>query len=318
MATSGIEESGAEGGIRNAILIAGPTASGKSRLALELAERLGGVIVNADSMQVYGVLDVLTARPSAQETARAPHLLYGHVDPSTAHSTGAWMREVSELAASGRFVSARPIFVGGTGLYFRALEEGMSEMPDIPDDIRRHWRARLDQEGPEALHEVLKRMDARAAATLRPGDSQRIVRALEVIDFSGRSILDWQAGQGSPLIDRGSARFIVIEPDRAELVARIDRRFDGMVEAGALREVRALSALHLDPSVPAAKAIGVRELQAALAGEMSMDEAINRAKIATRQYAKRQSTWFRNQAGPHWRRIAWPDQANALDFLALR
>lgn len=191
-------------------------------------------------------------------------------------------------------------------------------MPGIPDDVRRHWRARLDQEGSEALHAVLTRMDARAAGTLRPGDSQRIVRALEVVDVSGRSILDWQAGQGSPLIDRGSARFIVIEPDRAELVARIDRRFDGMIEAGALLEVEALSALDLDSSLPAAKAIGVRELQAALAGDMSMDEAISRAKIATRQYAKRQSTWFRNQLGPHWQRIGWPDEAKTLDFRALR
>jgi len=303
VATSGIEKSGAGGGIRNAILIAGPTASGKSLLALELAERAGGVIVNADSMQVYSVLDVLTARPDAAALRRAPHLLYGHVDPRTAHSTGAWMREVSALAASGRFASARPIFVGGTGLYFRALEEGMSDMPDIPDEMRRRWRARLDAEGPEALHAVLAGMDARAAETLRPGDSQRIVRALEVIDFSGRSILDWQAGPGIPLIDCDSARFIVIEPDRAELVARIDRRFDGMVEAGALDEVKALSALHLNPRLPAAKAIGVRELQAALAGDLSMDEAINRAKIATRQYAKRQSTWFRNQLGSHWLRI---------------
>ena len=232
--------------------------------------------------------------------------------PRTAHSTGAWMREVSALAASGRFASARPIFVGGTGLYFRALEEGMSEMPDIPDDTRRHWRARLDEEGPEALHEVLKRMDARAAATLRPGDSQRIVRALEVIDFSGRSILDWQAGQGSPLIDRGSARFIVHRtrprrtgrPDRPAL----RRHGRGRRAAGG---AGAVGAAPRSRACPAAKAIGVRELQAALAGDMSMDEAINRAKIATRQYAKRQSTWFRNQAGPHWQRIAWPDEANA-------
>jgi len=318
VATSGIEKSGAEGGIRNAILIAGPTASGKSRLALELAEQVGGVVVNADSMQVYSVLHLLTARPDTAEMGRVPHLLYGHVDPGTAHSTGAWMREVAALAASGRFASARPIFVGGTGLYFRALEEGMSEMPDVPDDVRGHWRSRLDDEGPEALHEVLARMDARAASTLRPGDSQRIVRALEVADFSGRSILDWQAGQGSPLIHRSSARFIAIEPDRAGLVARIDRRFDGMIDAGALEEVKALSALHLDPRLPAAKAIGVRELQAALAGEMPMGEAIDRAKIATRQYAKRQSTWFRNQLGPHWQRISRTDEANALDFQALR
>lgn len=313
MATSGIEKSGGEGRIRNAILIAGPTASGKSRLALELAEALGGVVVNADSMQVYSVLDVLTARPGADEMRRAPHLLYGHVDPGMAYSTGGWLRDVVSLAGSGRFSAARPIFVGGTGLYFRALEEGISEMPDIPGSVRERWRRELAEKGPEELHRVLMREDPQVATTLRAGDGQRIVRALEVLEASGRSILQWQRERGTPLIDLESACFAVIEPDRAELVDRIDRRFDGMVEAGALEEVKALQALRLDPQLPAMKAIGVRELGAALAGEITMAEAIERAKIATRQYAKRQSTWFRHQLGAHWRRLRQPDVSQVLD-----
>lgn len=313
MATRGIEKSGGEGLIRNATLIAGPTASGKSRLALELAERIGGTIVNADSMQVYAVLDVLTARPGAEDLRRAPHLLYGHVDPAIAFSTGAWLREVVALADGGG-LSGAPVFVGGTGLYFRALEEGISEMPDIPGEVREHWRRELAEKGAAALHRVLADRDPKAAGTLRPGDSQRIVRALEVLEASGRSILDWQMERGRPLIDRDSARFIVIEPERAELVARIDRRFDGMIEAGALEEVRALAALDLDQRLPAMKAIGVRELQAALAGEVSMAEAIERAKIATRQYAKRQSTWFRHQLGPHWRRLGQADMSLIPDI----
>ncbi|AZO32820.1 MULTISPECIES: tRNA (adenosine(37)-N6)-dimethylallyltransferase MiaA [Mesorhizobium] len=303
---SGIENSGrqaGEGRVKNAILIAGPTASGKSALALDLAERKGGVIVNTDSMQGYSVLDVLTARPSAAEMARVPHFLYGHVHPSTAYSTGAWLRDVTGLIAEG-VLSGRPVvFVGGTGLYFRALAEGISEMPDIPPSVRERWRYELKEQGAERLHRILMREDSAVAMQLRPTDSQRIVRALEVLDASGRSILDWQAARGQPLIDRGSARFLVIEPDRGELVARIEARFDQMLDKGALDEVRQLMALDLAPDLPAMKAIGVRELQAALAGQMSFPEAIERAKVATRQYAKRQATWFRHQLGPEWQRL---------------
>nr|WP_292764380.1 tRNA (adenosine(37)-N6)-dimethylallyltransferase MiaA [Mesorhizobium sp.] len=312
MATKGIGQSGENQLIRNAILIAGPTASGKSRLALELATRLGGMAINADSMQVYSVLDILTARPGA-ETAQIPHLLYGHVHPSIAYSTGAWMRDAVTQAEPEMFGGRRPIFVGGTGLYFRALEKGMSRMPEVPDQVRSKWRGELAEKGPDALHGVLTRMDARAAETLKPGDSQRIVRALEVFDSSGRSILDWQAERGRPLVDLDSATFLVLEPEREELVARINRRFDTMIEAGALDEVRALAALDLDPALPATKAIGFRELQAALSGTISMAEAMERAKIATRQYAKRQSTWFRNQLGPHWRRFS--DAEDAVEQL---
>ena len=303
--------------MKNAILIAGPTASGKSALALDLAERSGGIIVNTDSMQGYSVLDVLTARPSAAELARVPHFLYGHVHPSVAYSTGAWLRDVTKLIDDGTFserpdgtFSERPvIFVGGTGLYFRALAEGISDMPEIPQSIRDRWRHELKEQGAARLHGILLREDSAVAMQLKPTDSQRIVRALEVLDASGRSIADWQAARGGPLIDRGSARFLVIEPDRAELVERIEARFDRMLDKGALDEVRRLVALGLDPDLPAMKAIGVRELQAAMAGRSSFPEAIERAKIATRQYAKRQATWFRHQLGPEWQRLHQSDGA---------
>ena len=306
VATSGMEKSGdgsGKGRLKNAVLIAGPTASGKSALALDIAERRGGAIVNTDSMQGYSILNVLTARPNSEEMARAPHHLYGHIHPGTAYSTGAWLRDVMRLMAEDAFRDRIPVFVGGTGLYFRALVEGISEMPDIPKSVRDRWRYHLNEDGPERLHRILWREDPEAAQLLRPSDGQRIVRALEVLEASGRSILQWQAEKGRPLIDRGGAEFLVIEPERAALVARIDSRFDRMLEAGALEEVRALMALNLDPSLPAMKAIGVRELAAADAGEMTFPEAIARAKIATRQYAKRQATWFRNQLGPEWRRI---------------
>lgn len=304
--------SGGEGRIRNAILIAGPTASGKSALALAIAERVGGVVVNADSMQGYAVLDVLTARPGAAELARAPHLLYGHVHPSTPYSTGAWLRDVARLVDQGELEGRPAVFTGGTGLYFRALAEGISHMPDIPGAVRARWRQALDEDGPEKLHRTLMDKDPAVAARLKPGDGQRIARALEVLEASGRSILHWQAERGRPLVDRAGARFLVMDPERAELVARIDARFDTMIERGALDEVRALGALGLDPALPAMKAIGVPELGAALAGELSFEQAIARAKTATRQYAKRQATWFRHQLGDEWKRVRSGDPAQAM------
>jgi len=308
VATS-MEEKGSlsgDGIIKDAVLIAGPTASGKSALALEIASREDGVVVNADSMQVYSVLNVLTARPTADDLAKAPHELYGHVHPSVAYSTGAWLREVARLVAEGRLAGRRPVFVGGTGLYFRALAGGLSEMPDIPEPIRAYWRRRLEKEGPARLHGLLAEKDGDAAAAIKPTDGQRIVRGLEVLEASGRSIMDWQAGRGTPLVDRATARFIVIEPPRALLAERIEARFSRMVEEGAIVEVKALLALGLDPGLPAMRAIGVRELAAVIEGRTSFDEARRLAVTATRQYAKRQSTWFRNQLGPEWRRQEAP------------
>ncbi len=288
---------------QDAILITGPTASGKSALALRLARERNGVVVNADSMQVYDTLRVLTARPSEAEMEGIPHLLYGHVPAGAAYSTGAWLRDVTELLPRLKAEGKLPVFVGGTGLYFKALTGGLSEMPGVDVAIREGWRGRLAAEGPERLHDLLAARDGAAAAQLNRQDGQRIVRALEVLDASGRSILEWQAASGRPLIDRDSARFLVIEPDREQLVRRIEARFDQMLDKGALDEVRQLTALGLDPDLPAMKAIGVRELQAAMAGQLGFPGAIERAKIATRQYAKRQSTWFRHQLGAEWRRL---------------
>jgi tRNA dimethylallyltransferase len=310
--TSGIQISGRAGSVRNAVLIAGPTASGKSAAALDVAERIGGVIVNTDSMQGYSVLDVLTARPGAAELGRVPHFLYGHVHPSTPYSTGAWLRDVARLIEQGALDGRPAVFVGGTGLYFRALVGGVSEMPDIPPEIRDRWRQELSECGPGRLHEILEREDPATAARLKPGDGQRISRALEVLEASGGSILEWLADRGPPVVDGAGARFLVIEPERAKLVARIDARFDTMIERGALEEVRALDLLGLDPALPAMKAIGVPELRAAMAGQLGFPQAIERAKVATRQYAKRQTTWFRHQLGAEWKRLHSGDIAETM------
>lgn len=293
--------------IKNAILIAGPTASGKSALALSLARQTNGVVVNTDSMQVYSVLRLLTARPDDDDLAAAPHHLYGHVDPRASYSTGRWTDDVQQLARSGLFESRPPIFVGGTGLYFKALLDGLSQMPPVPEDVRQKWREALAREGPGALHPLLAERDPEAARFIRPTDGQRIVRALEVHDASGRPLSHWQKAKGKPLVDGASAKLIVIEPDRARLAERISRRFDLMMDNGAVDEVRALAAMSPDAAAPVMKAIGVRELMAVDRGEMLLADAIERAKIATRQYAKRQMTWFRNQFGPEWERVPLKD-----------
>ncbi|RZS83462.1 tRNA dimethylallyltransferase [Phyllobacterium myrsinacearum] len=291
---------------RQTILIAGPTASGKSALALRFAEETGGWIVNTDSMQVYGVLDVLTARPGPDDLRQAPHFLYGHVPPSEAYSTGRWFADVEHFLKTGAAGDRPLIFVGGTGLYFRALLGGLSAMPDIPDAVRAYWRAQDAQAGAQQLHAILSEKDPQAAAVLRPTDSQRIVRALEVIDASGRSIIDWQKQAGTPLIDAASARKIVIDPDRAWLGERIALRFATMLEKGAAGEVKALLALGLPSDLPAMRAIGVGEIARMLAGTITPAQAAELSAIATRQYAKRQMTWFRNQLGDDWERIAYP------------
>ncbi|MEZ5812131.1 MAG: tRNA (adenosine(37)-N6)-dimethylallyltransferase MiaA [Rhizobiaceae bacterium] len=304
VATNGIGISGLTGGAAQAVLIAGPTASGKSALALRTAEARGGVVVNADSMQVYSVLDVLTARPSADEMRRVPHRLYGHVDPAEPYSTGAWLADVGRLLSDPGIAGKPLVFVGGTGLYFRALLGGLSAMPDIPDTVRQRWRYRLTEEGASGLHRMLRRQDPDAAMAIKPADGQRIVRALEVLEVSGRSILDWQAERGAPLVDPATAKRIIIEPDRAWLARRIEARFDAMLANGAVGEVRALLARGLAPAMPAMKAIGVGQLRRAIAGEISLDEAATLAKTASRQYAKRQMTWFRTQCGNEWTRMA--------------
>ncbi|HSX75041.1 MAG TPA: tRNA (adenosine(37)-N6)-dimethylallyltransferase MiaA [Shinella sp.] len=288
---------------RDAILITGPTASGKSALAVRLAAEHGGVVVNADSMQVYDTLDVLTARPQPQDMAGIEHRLYGHVPAGAAYSTGDWLREATAIVAELRAREALPVFVGGTGLYFRALTGGLSDMPVIPEAIRSHLRGRLAGEGAESLHQALAARDPQTAARLKPGDGQRIVRALEVLEATGRSISAFQAATGPAVIDAERAEKIVVLPDRAVLAARIDRRFSEMLASGAVAEVEALLALDLPPAMPVMKAIGVPQITAMLAGTMSAAEVVERGAAATRQYAKRQMTWFRNQLDESWRRI---------------
>lgn len=291
--------------VKNAILIAGPTASGKSALAVELALAKGGVIINADSMQVYSVLDRLTARPPAEDLAAVPHHLFGTVHPGVPWSTGHWLRAVETLLATG--LDGRvPVFVGGTGLYFSALLGGLSQMPDIPPAVRAYWRARLEREGDAALHGELSRLDPAGAQRLRASDGQRIVRALEVLEATGRPISYWQGQTGRALVDPATAHAIVLEPDRAWLARRIEARLRAMAATGGLEEVRALLDLGLDPAMPAMKAIGVREFGAVLDGSAELEEAIRHAATATRQYAKRQMTWFRNQLGASWQRQAVP------------
>lgn len=286
-----------------AVLIAGATASGKSALAMEMAERLGGAVVNADSMQVYRDLSVLTARPTPADEARVPHRLYGHVGAGEAYSVARWRDEAAREIAALEAAGLVPIVTGGTGLYFRSLLQGLSAVPEIPADIRRHWRERTVAEGAAAMHRILAERDPAAAARLRPSDAQRIARALEVVDATGRSIAAWQADATlPPVLDPATTRRLVIEIDRAELHRRIDARFVAMVERGGGEEAIALADLGLDPALPAMRAIGVRPLIAARRGEVDLDEAIRRGQAESRQYAKRQETWFRNQM-PDWERI---------------
>jgi tRNA dimethylallyltransferase len=289
----------------DAILIAGPTASGKSGLALDLAARHGGVIVNADSMQVYDGLSILTARPTADEMARVEHRLYGHVAPETAYSTGLWLEDVEAVLAG--IGDRLPIFVGGTGLYFEALLGGLSPMPAVPAEIRERWRVRLAEDGAAALHAELAARDAPMAKLLDPADGQRIVRALEVLEATGRSIRNFQASRGRALVSADKVRRILLMPERPDLRERIDRRFDMMMEAGALEEARELLARKLDPALPVMKAIGVRELGAFLEGKLPLEAAVERAKAKSRQYAKRQTTWFRNRFDESWHVATRPD-----------
>jgi tRNA dimethylallyltransferase len=278
-----------------AVLIAGPTASGKSALALELAQRMGAVVINTDSMQVYRDLRVLTARPAAEDEARAPHRLYGHVDASVNFSAGAWVADAAGVLAEARAQNRLPIFVGGSGLYFKALTRGLSAVPPVPPDIRENVRARLGRDGVEALHAELARRDGVSAERLKPRDRTRIARALEVVEATGRSLTDWHREGLPPILPPGDCIALFVSPEREALYARIDARFDAMLKAGALEEVAALAARNLDPLLPAMKAHGVPALIRHLGGEIALEEAAEIGRADTRHYAKRQFTWFRHQ-----------------------
>ena len=278
-----------------AILLGGPTASGKSALALRLAERFDSEIVNADSMQVYADLAILTARPPAAALARCRHHLFGVMDAARRCSAGLWhglaRRAAGEIAARGRL----PILVGGSGLYLAAFRRGLAPVPQVPDALRAELGARMAAEGPARLHDRLARRDPASAAALAPGDRQRIQRALEVEAATGVPLSRWRR-MGRRGAWPGPCLFLVLAPPRAPLYRLCDRRFDAMLEAGALAEAQALAARRLDPSLPAMRALGVPHLIAHLQGALDLAAAAARARVATRRYAKRQATWFRHQA----------------------
>jgi tRNA dimethylallyltransferase len=282
-------------------LIAGPTASGKSGLALRLARATGGEIVNADSMQLYRDLRVLSARPSPEEEAEAPHHLFGTVDAADGWSVGRWLRAATpvldEIAARGR----PAIVAGGTGLYFRALTHGLAEIPQVPAEVRGQAQADYDMMGESSFRGRLAAYDAAAALRIAPGDRQRLVRAWEVFAATDTPLSDWQS-TGEPGLAPGTWRAVALEPPREALYARCDARLAAMVEAGALEEVRALAARDLDPALPILKAVGVREFAAHLRGETSLPQALAAAQQETRRYAKRQTTWMRGQMAD-WPRL---------------
>jgi tRNA dimethylallyltransferase len=291
------------------VLIAGPTASGKSALALALAQATGGVIVNADSMQVYRDLRVLTARPTREEEAVVPHRLYGHVDAAVNFSAGAWVTDAATVLAEARAQNRLPIVVGGSGLYFKALTRGLSAVPPIPIEVREQVRARLQQDGVEVLHALLMQRDPASAERLKPRDRTRIARALEVVEATGRSLTDWHRDGLPPLLPPGQFTGMFLSPDRDELYARIDARFGAMLKLGALGEVAALASRKLDPLLPAMKAHGVPALIRHFDGGLTLEEAAVIGRADTRHYAKRQFTWFRHQL-PEFEWVR-PEQARA-------
>jgi tRNA dimethylallyltransferase len=281
----------------SAVLIAGPTASGKSNVALALAQRLGGTIINADAMQVYDGLRVLTARPSTEDEARVPHKLYGTVPASTAFTVGDWTEAATKAARKVTEAGRLPIFVGGTGMYLSVLSDGISPMPEIPADIRKRVRAM----GLEDLYDQVEGVDAASASRIGATDPQRLMRALEVFEATGEPLTSWQE---RPKVRPFAGKFarIVLAPDRLWVYERIEQRIDDMVTSGALEEVADLARRGLDPELPLMKALGVPELLGVQRGEMALDEAVVALKTKTRRFAKRQMTWFRNQM-VSWKRV---------------
>lgn len=289
---------------KDVILIAGPTASGKTGLAIDMAKKHNGAIINTDSMQVYDILSVLTARPQPDEMEGVPHLLFGHVHPSKLYSTAKWIDDVKAALEEVRKMGRIPIFAGGTGLYFKALLEGLSPIPDIDPDVRSKWREFSKVADVDELYGELIKLDDEMARKLEPSDTQRLVRALEVIDSTGKSLGYWQSlGNKRALLHEYECRKIVLSPERSLLRERALVRFSQMIELGALNEVKELLALNLSQDLPAMRAIGVKFLGQYLAREISLDKACELSVNATRQYAKRQNTWFSNQFGADWNTI---------------
>ncbi len=293
----------------DAVLIAGPTASGKSALALSLAQAFGGVVINADSMQVYAQAPILTAQPDAAAKALVPHLLYGHVPAREVYSVGRYAGDAAAALEQAR--GKLPIFVGGTGLYFTALTEGLSDIPPVPPNIRARARALLEEVGVQELHRQLALKDAKTAGLLRSSDPQRVVRAWEVLMATGKPLADWQSAGAAPVLkDLRLAKFVIDRP-RPALRQRIAERFEAMVAGGGLEEALALA--DLDPALPAAKLLGLRPLIALAQGRLDREAAVAEAVTATRQFAKRQMTWFRGRMADY----VWidPDSDNIITLL---
>ncbi|MDI9846952.1 tRNA (adenosine(37)-N6)-dimethylallyltransferase MiaA [Rhodoblastus sp. 17X3] len=278
-----------------AVLLAGPTASGKSARAIELARDLDGVVINADSMAVYQDLPILSARPTPEETGDIPHLLFGHIAAERNYSVGQWLADATAALDEARRSGRLPIFVGGTGMYFKALLQGLSNIPAVPDEVRARVRAEAEGATPAELHAKLSARDPETAGRLRPTDPQRILRALEIFEAAGAPLSSFQGARQPPLLDAARCDCLFLAPERAALNARIDARFDRMMEAGALNEVRRLIVRNLDPALPAMRAVGVPGLSAFLRGEISLEAAVEKSKRDSRQYAKRQFTFARTQ-----------------------
>lgn len=289
-----------------AVLIAGPTASGKSAAAVALCERLGGMVINADSMQVYDAIPILSAQPGADERRDVPHRLFGFVPANQAYSVARWLEDAGTALGEAEATGLLPVFTGGTGLYFKALGEGISPVPETDPAIRKALRDMAEND-PDSLMARLRAADPQAAAQIGPGDMQRAARALEVLESTGRTLAWWQARDGgTPLLQESETMRCLILPGRIETAERIRDRFRQMVAEGALDEVAALLSRGIGDDLPAMRAIGMRELAAHLRGQSGLEEAIERAVAATRQYAKRQRTWFRNQFDESWRRFETP------------
>ncbi len=293
------------------ILIAGPTAGGKSALALALAKRLGGAVVNADSQQVYRDWRILSARPTLEDEAEAPHFLYGHVALDAEYSAGAWLRDLVRVLEQCRARGLRPVITGGTGLYFKALTEGLAPIPPIPPDIRARAEAELQRLGRARLYARLAERDPETAAALDRANPARLLRAWEVLESTGTGLAEWRRATAPPLLPLDRTVALALTPPRPWLHARCDARFDAMLASGALDEAARVMALGLDPGLPGMKALGAPELMAHLAGELSLDAAAARARTATRRYAKRQLTWARNQMF-HWQVLSGHNAAENL------